>query len=54
MACSGLGMGCGPDPLRAPGPRPTEGNARLLVMRWGYAGGLALRGEVALSDPAWA
>ena len=48
MACSGLGMGHGPDPLRATGPRPAESDARLLVMCGGYAGGLALRGEAAL------
>ena len=48
----GDGARSGPSP--GPGPRPTEGPARLLVMRWGYAGGLALRGEAALSDPAWA
>ena len=27
QACSGLGMGCGPGPLRASGPCPAEGDA---------------------------
>ena len=44
-------MGHGPDPLRASGPCPAEGNAQLLMMCGGYAGGSAARGEAAHRDP---
>ncbi len=43
MLWVGDGVRSGPSP--GPGPPPAEATARLLVMRWGYAGGLGLRGR---------